>query len=1441
MEDDGYERDRGQPRGLLDVDDSGYAPDRGQPRRLLDIDESSPSLSRHTLLDKVPHDLLRRKEKPNSEEEREQFGQIAASLVHSKSRSDDLRESANSIANSAGSPDREFEGSYGEEADARAEMYDLDDPYSVTVTPDDTPPQEETSSGPVETLRKTGEFLFSDEIAMLGFKWDGEAYEWGKENTIEQFVDHPYMSALTLASYVVPLGFAARAGARMSKRGKDIAELGIKRREGLTGSLDTLNPEQMAEAAGAASGRGFLGTTIGFKFDDHAKMVKTLADPSVNLDGLPKEGSDIVTQFGRGFFSDNYAKKISEATSAAEIRKLVPEARLKKMLQADYQQEQWVKLKKRNTRPIADNDPLGPLTRREKISYAAQKNFQNTYFESLQDMQKSHIMNMNDFYVKAGLGKVLADAPGYLNDAANDEVYKFFLAGPGRNVEELAGKIGQKEADWAQEMATRWTDLFDLQVKEGMVSAETAVMFREGVGSGLHLPAIRKGTPGFGDVGGKTKNLQRGDNVLKKPRFEDGPENMAAQLGGPTTKKRGKYTSRQLVLDGIEKGELETGAVAMTQGGFIKDSMLFQVYRNFRDTVLAEGENVLSKVDYDMLTTKGGREKYINVDDLDDVVPGLAEKITNMVNVKRKEDGLEAIGEMPYVDKDVVESFFGSNGSARQASGSFARFFELMTAVHKTAKTSLNPATHMSNVLGNMNFLLMRGMNAFGKASLDDGGNMADAFSKLAKQVQARKKSAKAAGHEAPDITLSELMSKDNLAEVMGENRYITDDIGERIDLAEMFSDPSMQQMIEAQSFDAVEGLASVKSTITNIQNANATGWGDKALLKVANGIAGLTDSNAAQATLEKASAAYLAEDMVPKMMYAMNLARQGLGRDAILREVGRALPQYNTVGKLPKDSRKLVLPWITWTAEAARITKNNMMDRPISTSMWMQGPQIAQSVISGVGAGPDTQVNPGTGTSELQDAQANAPRWANKGSTVMVGGESANSVIQSAGGMAAGTLAGTVRGGARGGAIGAAIGAVGGAALGALGGGDDTPRAWNLDWMVTQTLDIGTHSQDVLRKLDPFNETPWSGAETFGAALDVSPVAPLAVAMPIINTALGRDSFGEEMDTSDGVSGMASNMSKAFIGFLSPPMLQKYAMKMGGADGNPVEMAEIFEKNGGQATLPKLLTATVAGLAVGGLTFMGTRNLDTSRKLASGVAAAAYQTAKAARRVKPGSLLAKTPKTFPVLAGVGKGDKIAAAGMGTVAALAGSEVNVRKLSEDLGLSRNPHSMQPGDPGLDFFTNNFLGMKSWKAGNSNNALPRREHKMAYTHARTKVNKNITAYVSDNNISGIKGEVRKMYQLFKQQYIDDPSVALEKFNAWKERIYKTMAKNPAYSTYSNDELERELLKMRAKTKAAVGEANKVMQKALDEMKTESLMRGLRNAKGLTIVDGQPPNG
>ena len=150
-------------------------------------------------------------------------------------------------------------------------------------------------------------------------------------------------------------------------------------------------------------------------------------------------------------------------------------------------------------------------------------------------------------------------------------------------------------------------------------------------------------------------------------------------------------------------------------------------------------------------------------------------------------------------------------------------------------------------------------------------------------------------------------------------------------------------------------------------------------------------------------------------------------------------------------------------------------------------------------------------------------------------------------------------------------------------------------------------------------------------------------------------------------------------------------------------------------------------------------------------------------------------------------------------------------------------------------------MKSWKAGNSNNALPRREHKMAYTHARTKVNKNITAYVSDNNISGIKGEVRKMYQLFKQQYIDDPSVALEKFNAWKERIYKTMAKNPAYSTYSNDELERELLKMRAKTKAAVGEANKVMQKALDEMKTESLMRGLRNAKGLTIVDGQPPNG
>jgi len=1258
------------------------------------------------------------------------------------------------------------------------------------------------------------------------------------------------MSALTLASYIVPIGFAARAGARMSKRGKDIAELAIKRREGLTGQLDTLNPEQMAEAAGVASGKGFLGTTIGFKFDDHAKMVKTLADPSINLDGLPKEGSDIVTQFGRGFFSDNFAKKIAGATSADEIHKLVPEARLKKMLQADYQQEQWMKLKNRNTKPILEEDPLGPLTRHEKMSYAMQKNFQNNYFESLQDVKKSHIMNMDDFYEKAKLGQVLANAPGHLSAQGNDDFYKFLLAGPGRNVDELAAQIGEKEAAWAQDMATRWTDLFETQVKEGFAGAGAKAMFdgAEGtVGSGMHLPAILKGTPGYGDIAGHTKTLQRGQAAIpKKPIFEVGPRSLATQLGGPTTKKRGKYTSRQSVLDAVGKGEIETGAVPTTQGGFIKDTMLFEVHRRFRDTIMSNSDNVMSKADFDLLTSKNVQESYMHVDDLDNVVEGLSERMTDMVNAARAETGLPLIesADLPYVSKEVVENFFGRDGSARQASGAFAKFFELMTAVHKTAKTSLNPATHMSNVLGNMNFLQMRGMNAFGKASLNDGSNMADAFTKLANKVQAKKKLSKGKGLPTEEVSVADLMSKDNLIEVMGDNRYITDDIGERIDLAEMFSDPSMQQMIEAQSFDSVEGLASVKSTITNIQNAELDGWGDKALLKVANGIAGMTDSNAAQATLEKASAAYLAEDMVPKMMYAMNLARKGLGRDAILREVGRALPQYATVGQLPQASRKLVLPWITWTAEAARITKNNMMDRPIATSMWMQGPQIAQSVISGAGAGPDTQVNPGTGTSELQDAQANAPKWANKGATVMVDGESANSIIQGAGGMAAGALAGTVRGGARGGAVGAAIGAVGGAALGALGGGDDTPRAWNLDWMTTQTLDIGTHSKDVLRKLDPFDETPWSGAEKFGAALDVSPVAPLAVAMPIINTALGRDSFGEEMDTSDGMTGMASNMSKAFVGFLSPPMLQKYGMKMGGADGNFIEMLEIFEKNGGQATLPKALTATIAGLTVGGLTFMGTRNMDTSRKVAASVAAAAAKTAKAAAKaqqgIKPGSLLTKAPKIFKPIAPLsGQGDKVATAGMGTVAALAGAEVNVRKLSEDLGLSRNPHSNQPGDPGLDFFTNNFLGMKSWKAGTSNNNLPRRELKMAYTHARTKVNKNITAYVSDNNISGIKGEVRKMHKLFKQQYIDDPSVAVEKFNEWKERIYKTMAKNPSYSSLSNEELDREILLFRAKNKAAVGEVNKIKQQALDEMKTERLMRGLNKAKGLTIVDPEPP--
>jgi len=1241
----------------------------------------------------------------------------------------------------------EFEQSHDTLGEIRRKDFRDNDPEASFLQPDkDLVDPTAQPDKPGNALRSTLNFLFSDEMGLLGFKWDEEAFTWNLDNFVNQISEHPFSTAFTLASYLVPVGLAWRKGAR-------IAERGVK--------LATLVSPRKGEAI--AAGQGLLGSKLFYRFDDHAKLVQTLAKPVANSD--------------RQFFSKSLTSALKKAKSPEEVKNLISPSELNKMLISDWHQDRFFEL-----RHLAKEGKLEGI--KQKASWAMWRRFGNKYFERLQDVSKHNIDSMNDFFVKSQIGRFLANAPTRLGKESEQAIYKYWLAGTGRDVTQLSKKIGQENAEWAEQLVGKWEELFIEQFDDGFIDDATAALFSDPdkVASGFHLPALRKGTPGFEELGGKFMTLVPGEAAQYGALVERRGLDVAKALGGPTTKHRGKFVTSSAVLDSLD--ELETNPAKLTLGGYIKDNVLFQIHRNFRDIIVDATEGspkwaqlISSREAYEAMP-KYAKQNWLSFEELDSVVPGLADRMERMIKTKVAKDGLDVTkyAAMPVIDREVVKAFFGREGSARQVGGSFAKFFELLTAVHKTTRTALNVPTHMSNLTGNMMFLAMAGMNPFGKQALNDGKMFAKVFHRLAKTVKNK-----------GDETIDSLMTVDNLGKMFGKDRYITDKLGKKVDLAEMFADPVMKDLVEAQAFDTVEGFKNVDRLLNQLEKLETDGWGDKVLETAARSIAGFGDVPGIKQTLQTASSMYLGEDMIPKMMYASHLARKGWGRDAIIREIGRRLPQYRTVGQIPQKARKVVLPWITFPAEATRIMKNNMMDRPVQMMAWLQAPQIAQSMVSGLGMGPQFK--------DYADAIENAPPWAARYQTVMLDGNEAPETLGAVGGAGVGGLVGAAVGGAPGAVVGAVAGGVGGAAFGAIFGKEELKafnRAWSLDFLPYSSLAPTSIHPSQWEKVLPsaLGGIPTPGREVAMTAKDLSPVEPFAVFTPLLELYAGRGSFGSEIEAKSGID-YASQMALGLLGHLSPPVMQKYGMSLQGPQGNPIEMAEIFANNGGQSTLPKAITATFGGLALGGLTFLGAR---------MGLGATAGKAA------------------------------VSAAVSGLLGTGAGYAVNVNRLMRDLGISPDPRTDQYNDATLDFLANSFFGLnKSWRADPLQAEYNQTLRNNQFSELRKSSVKEFRDAINNGRADvarAVLGEIKKTYIY---QY-GDTQMADTEFMEWARRMYSSIGSLPIWGGVS----EKELAIRINSSRAANAEKYKYQRERLAELRAEFIRRQLGKAKGLKVV-------
>lgn len=1297
----------------------------------------------------------------------------------------------------------EFEGSTGAAAQTRRDSY-LKDQEMYDGSPDQSF-ADEVLEDTTDAARIFTEFWAGDEMGLMGMKWDEEGFHFGKEVFMHQVTEHPYASAFTVATMMFPPLMAARKSAKLAERAYKVADaagnVGAATGKGI---LERGGLGVVAQAAQNTPGvRALNLDKLGWKLDDSAELTQTLAHPDVNM-------IDEITGDGQ-YFDRNIVEALEQADSPEMIEKIVPRETLQQMITNDRYTERYFELQ-----TLARKGELeeGSMLAAE---WKMQKAFTNTYTEQIQNLTAQNLVNIGDYFKEAHVERLYDSVPNNLSDEAGEEIYKLWMEGPSVPVEEFAKVkgLGQDSAAAIHEAADRWRGLTKAQYDEGFIDPRTYDMFMQ-MGAEFHLPAVTKGTKDFENIGLKSLKSRPGGLGIQDVSQADALK----VFGGPTSLHRGKRTTKQDVLDDLPN--IETGTKKMLVGGYANDVAVLGLHRGFRDILMdniASGgskwdEYVTSAKNYDALP-RSGRDEWVKLSGLNEVVPGLGDKVERMMQAKIKKDGLDptafgAAGDFA-ISKTLIKKFFQGEGSARAQVGNFMKLWGLQTAVYKAAKTSLNPPTHVGNFLGNMHFILQAGINPFSKTFMHDGKVGAKAFKKIAKQVQNGNKNSE------------ELLNKENLIGILGEDRYVTNHIGQKIDMAEHYADPIVKNLFEAQAFDTVEGFGSAEEMLKGFGDAVNDKFSDKAVATAARALAGFHEIPGLKKVMNVASSLYLAEDAIPKMQMYSHLIRKGWSKRAAVKEVGRRLPQYATVGKLPKASRKIVIPWATWTTEAARITKNNMMDHPISMmGVHLQLPDIIQGTVSAAGQGPKTR-------EERNQILAEAPEHAARWTATAIGAENAPQIANATGGAAVGFMAGTAVGGPVGGALGAAGGALLGKKIADWHGGaqDGAPaetgyRMMTNDWMTPGTLAFSSLSPHRWDKI--MGDTDAPPAARMQALHDTSQVSLFAIVQPMLELAAGRDSFGNEIAATTPME-FAGKAALQLLSLQSPPAFGKYFGNIGGTTMNPITAADTFNWNGGQATIPKHMTPNYEGLSQDATAW---NQPEVDETLNKNITGAALGTA-----VGVGNYLGLRRKGVPTPMAAA-----AALGTGAFTALAGREINVKRMLRDLGWKRDEWTEQYADPTVEGLANTLTGAgKSFAVGGAHAIREANFRKQDADKAIGAYKRKIVDLIDQGAWGAALGYKKPLREALIRKHDGNMAAVDEEMEEITRRMNKQLDKSKLGRTTGVDENE---IKLRA-LRAMDSERRNVVRSQENErkaMRTDDIYRKNAGNIRLSTQPGRP---
>jgi len=286
-----------------------------------------------------------------------------------------------------------------------------------------------------------------------------------------------------------------------------------------------------------------------------------------------------------------------------------------------------------------------------------------------------------------------------------------------------------------------------------------------------------------------------------------------------------------------------------------------------------------------------------------------------------------------------------------------------------------------------------------------------------------------------------------------------------------------------------------------------------------------------------------------------------------------------------------------------------------------------------------------------------------------------------------------------------------------------------------------------------------------------------------------GRGSFGQEIP-STGLGQSTGKMALGLLGFISPPLIQKYGMKLEGPSGNPIAMADILEANGGQATIPKALTSTFWGLSLGSMAYAGAKGL---------------------------------PGVTPAVR------TAAGLGMGAIGAASGAEMNSRRLMQDLGIFGD-HTGKHGEWTMDALMNSFFGTsKSWSVTPAAGQFAETMRSSRFEEMRTVLNRDFRDGAENGMESKMVASASAIRQSFLFEY-GNTEVADMKFLEWQEKRMQELMKNPAFAGLS----EEQLLIRRSALREALDAKTRAYNQQVNEVQSALIQKRAQRTRNTKLV-------